>query len=48
MANPGKTYNLPCSLSNEYMMSGTGELAWFEKVKVGRRYYQINGYLIEV
>lgn len=48
MANPGKTYNLPCSLLNEWYSSGTGKLAWFEKIKLGKRYYRINGYLIDI
>ena len=47
MANPGKTYNLPCHINIEYGMAA-GEFAIFEYVKIGSRKYQMNAYIIEV
>lgn len=47
MANPGKIYNLPCKLFYQYQ--GTGEhLIMIDKIRLGKREYQINGTLIEV
>ena len=48
MANPGKEYNLPCKLFFEYAMGGESILAFIEKLRLGRREYQINAYPIIV
>lgn len=47
MANPGKTYDLPCHLSLEYV-GYEDMLAMVDFIKIGRRKYQINAYSIEV
>jgi hypothetical protein len=47
MANPGKIYNLPCQLFFEY--AGTeNHLIMMDKIKLGKREYQINGTVIDV
>ena len=48
MANPGKEYNLPCKLFFEYAMGGESILAFIEKLRLGRREYQINAHPIIV
>ena len=47
MANPGKTYELPCHIHIDYGMAGD-IFMFVESVKIGKRKFQVNGYAIEV
>lgn len=47
MANPGKTYNLPCSLLFEY--GSIGDYAVFNDIiKIGGRRFQVNSVGIDI
>jgi hypothetical protein len=47
MANPGKSYELPCKYMIDYSMGGP-YLVFFEQVKIGGRNYRVNVYPVEI
>lgn len=47
MANPNKQYDLPCELDTFFDDAG-GNILVRETIKLGKRQFQMNGYLIEV
>ena len=48
MANPGKTYELPCKLYYQYADAGDKIMVFIEKIRLGRRDFQINAYPISI
>ena len=47
MANPNKTYEIPCQIDTRFDDAG-GNLLVRDFIKLGKRIFQMNGYLIEV
>lgn len=47
MANPNKIYHLPCELDTFFDDIGHSIIVR-ETIKLGKRQFQINGYIIEV